>query len=69
MLTMEYLGKILMLYERVSLEEEIGGIDVAEYAHTAYTIGQGEFVTQKEFKEYNGNKEKYASALTKTVTG
>ena len=54
---------------RVSLEEEIGGIDVAEYAHTAYTIGQGEFVTQKEFKEYNGNKEKYVSPLTKTVTG
>ena len=27
------------------------GIDIAEFGHSAYTIGQGEFVTQEEFKK------------------
>jgi len=36
---------------RVSVEEEMQGIDIAEFGHSAYTIGQGEFVTQEEFKK------------------
>ena len=52
---------------RVSVEEEMQGIDVTEFGHPAYTIGQGEFVTQEEFKKYNGN-ETYVSPLTKTAT-
>ena len=52
---------------RVSVEEEMQGIDITEFGHPAYTIGQGEFVTQEEFKKYNG-KETYVSPLTNTAT-
>ncbi len=35
---------------RISLEEEVQGIDIAEFGHSAYTIGHGEFVTHDEIK-------------------
>ena len=38
---------------RVSMEEEIQGIDISEFGHSAYTIGQGEFVTYDEIKANN----------------
>ena len=35
---------------RFSLEEETQGIDIAEFGHSAYTIGHGEFVTHEEIE-------------------
>ena len=48
---------------RVSMEQEMQGIDTIEFGHPAYTIGRGEFVTQEEYKNGNG----YVSPLTKTA--
>jgi Amt family ammonium transporter len=42
---------------RVSLEEETQGIDIAEFGHSAYTIGHGEFVTHDEIKLGGGTNE------------
>ena len=40
---------------RFSLEEETQGIDIAEFGHSAYTIGHGEFVTHDEIELGRGS--------------
>ena len=44
-----YIIKLVMGI-RISSEEEVQGIDIAEFGHSAYTIGHGEFVTHDEIE-------------------
>ena len=47
-------GIKLIVGLRVSIEEEMSGIDIVEFGHPAYTIGRGEFVTHEEIKKIRG---------------
>jgi Amt family ammonium transporter len=41
-------GIKLIVGLRISVEEEMSGVDIVEFGHPAYTIGRGEFVTHEE---------------------
>ena len=40
---------------QIFFEEETQGIDIAEFGHSAYTIGHGEFVTHDEIELGRGS--------------